>query len=280
MILPRFEYRAARSVDEATTLWSEVDGARYFAGGTDLLPQVRLGALKVPRVVDVKRIAALGAIRETDAGALSIGAAVSLAAVASHPLVRARYQALVMCCEAVGAYPLRNRATLVGNLCNASPAADTAVALLCLEAQVVAQRPGGTRTLPLAGFFLGPRRSALEPGELVTEVLLPASTAGMKASYQRLSRRQGMDLATVAVLVAHAPAAGHRVALVAVAPTPLRVPTAEALLDREGPAAARRAGEVARAAASPITDVRGSAEYRREMVGVLVARGVSSVAAG
>ncbi|MGV8038932.1 MAG: FAD binding domain-containing protein [Thermoanaerobaculaceae bacterium] len=282
MLLPSFAFSTARSVEEALELWACLPDAAYFAGGTDLLPQLRLGKRAHRNLIDLKRIASLSRIRETEAG-LAVGAAVPLADIARHPAVRERYPLLVECCRRVGAWPLQNRATLAGNICNASPAADTAVALLTLEASVVAVSTGGERTVPVTGLFRAPGQTCLHPGELVTEVVLPPTSAGWHGSYQRLSRRQGMDLATVGVLVASSNGGApprHRVALAAVAPTPLRVADAEALLDREGPRAARRAAELARDQCQPITDLRGSAEYRREMVGVLVARGVAALNGG
>ncbi len=284
-MLPSFEYRPAHTVAEALRLWAEAPGARYLAGGTDLLPQLRLGRLRVPRVVDVKPIPHLSEIRRDPDGSVHIGSAVTLATVAAHPELRARYGILVDCCLEVGAYALRHRATLAGNLCNASPAADTAVALLALDAEVVAATPGGDRRLPLANFFEGPGRCRLEPGALVTGVVLPPAAQPWAGSYARISRRQGMDLATVGVLVARAPdgqSPRYRVALCAVAPTPVRAAEAEALLQRAGctPQTALQAAALAEQAARPITDVRGTAEYRREMVRVLVRRGLEALAAG
>ncbi|HNX50798.1 MAG TPA: xanthine dehydrogenase family protein subunit M [Thermoanaerobaculaceae bacterium] len=282
MLLPSFTFSSARSVEEALELWAHLPGAAYLAGGTDLLPQLRMGKRTHRNLIDIKRIASLSEIRETDAG-LAIGAAVPLADIARHRTVRQHYPLLAECCRRVGAWPLQNRATLAGNICNASPAADTAVALLALEADIIVVRPGDERTLPVTGLFRGPGQTCLEPGDLVAEVVLPRASAGWHGSYERLSRRQGMDLATVGVLVACSNGGSpprHRVALAAVAPTPLRVADVEALLDREGPRAARRAGELARDCCRPITDLRGSAEYRREMVGVLVARAVVALNGG
>jgi carbon-monoxide dehydrogenase medium subunit len=278
MLLPRFEYRAARTVDEAMSLWAEKPGARFMAGGTDLIPQMRLRR-KVSRVVDLKGIATLNDIKETDAG-LSIGAAVSLSALCAHQAVRERYPILVSCASEVGAYALRNRATLAGNVCNSSPAADTSVALLALGAKIVAAGPKRSRTLAIEEFFKGPGKNALEEGELVTEILLPKSAAGFHGRYYRQSRRRGMDLATVAVLVAKAAGAQpqYRIGLVAVAPTTLRVREAEELLEKEGAGAVARAAEITRLACSPITDARGTAEFRREMVGTLTARGLAALA--
>ncbi|MBN1773107.1 MAG: FAD binding domain-containing protein [Deltaproteobacteria bacterium] len=274
------EFRTARSTAEATALWAEVPDAYYLAGGTDLLIQMRLGRRSPARLIDLKRIPGLSAIEVRGDGALSIGACVPLGVIAAHPEVRARYPLLAECCLAVGSYPVRNRATMAGNVCNASPAADTAAALLALEAAVEASGPNGDVVLPLAGFFQGPGKTVLPAGALVTALVLPAKAAGCRGSFHRLSRRRGVDLATLGVLVGRHAAGGagaHRVVLTAVAPTPLRVPAAEALLDRQGAAAAAQAAEAARAACKPIDDVRGTAQYRREMVGVLVARAAAAL---
>lgn len=275
---PDLDYVVPASVGEAVALRSGAPGAAFLLGGTDLLPQLRAGRKAPTLLVDLKRVPGLGAIRELPDGSISIGAAVPLADVEADPGVARRFPLLVECVKTVGAWPLRQRATLAGNVCNASPAADTAVALLALDAVVNATGSDGSRAIPIGGFFLGPGKTALAPGELVTDVVLPAASAGFHGSYLRLSRRKGMDLATVGVLVGKANGTGparHRVALAAVFPTPLRVAAAEALLDAEGTqAGARAAAEAALAACRPITDARGSAEYRREMVGVLVRRGL------
>ncbi|MGC4114992.1 MAG: xanthine dehydrogenase family protein subunit M [Myxococcales bacterium] len=280
MLLSRFEYRTAKTVREATSLWSEVPGSKYLAGGTDLLPQMR-ARHHVARVVDLKRIPELNEIRKTADGGFSIGSVVTMAAVAAHPEISKKYVALIQCIEEVGAWPLRNRATLAGNVCNASPAADTSIALLALEASVGIDGPKGARKVALSEFFKGPGKTVLEGGEIVTEILLPATTADWAGKYLRLSRRKGMDLATVGVLVTRANGKGpHRVALAAVAPTPLRVRQAEEVLDGDGLTAStiQKAAQLATVACSPITDVRGTAEYRREMVGVLTARGLNALA--
>lgn len=273
------DYLAPSAVDDAVALRASRPSAAYLLGGTDLLPQMRSGRRSPGTLIDLKRIAELHEIRENADGGLSIGAAVPLADVETHPAVLARFPLLAECSRTVGAWPLRQRATLAGNVCNASPAADTTVALLALGAVVNVASTTGRLAMTVSELFLGPGQTALMPGDLVTDVVLPGAATGFRGSYQRLSRRKGMDLATVGVLVAKrdgAPAS-WRVALAAVAPTPLRVAAAEALLEAKGASAAREAAELAVAACRPITDLRGSAEYRREMVGVLVRRGVESL---
>jgi carbon-monoxide dehydrogenase medium subunit len=273
-------YVTPATVQEACSKWAESSGAFYLAGGTDLLPQMRQGRHAPELLVDLKRIDELKEIRLTAEGKLSVGAAVPLARIARNETVKKKYPILAECALAVGSYPLRNRATMAGNICNASPAADTAAALLALDAEVVVKGPTGGRTIAIGDFFLGPGKPALKKGELVTEVSLPAETAGCVGRYLRLSRRRAVDLATVAVLVArHASGSSHRVCLVATAPTPKRAVEAEKVFDQEGlgSGAARRAAEAAVAASSPIDDVRGTATYRRKMVSVLTERAAAEL---
>jgi len=292
MLLPDLSYLRARTVEEALALHSEKPQARFMAGGTDLLPQTRAGkcspvhrgggSLPPRTVIDVKYIPELAEIRGTGDGSLAIGAAASVAAVAGHPEVRRHYPVLADCCLSLGSYPLRNRATVAGNICNASPCADTAAALLALDARVAAVGPKGRREIGIGDFFENPGQTSLLAGELVVDVILPEKSRGARGHYGRIARRRAVDISTVAVLVACI--AGrepeHRVALLSVAPTPLRVTGAEELLDQKGPDAAAQAAEISMSVCNPIDDVRGTADYRRAMVGVLTERGVSALAAG
>ncbi len=233
------DYLAPTTVDEAISL-KATPGTAWLLGGTDLLPQMRAGRKAPERLVDLKRIPGLHEIREVADGGLSIGAAVPLADVETHPGVLEHFPLLAECAKTVGAWPLRQRATLAGNLCNASPAADTAVALLALDAEVKVVSTAGRRSIPIREFFLGPGLAALLPGDLVTEIVLPGASAGFRGSYLRQSRRKGMDLATVGVLVGKSNGtlpARWRVALAAVAPTPLRLRAVEELLEAKGIAA-------------------------------------------
>lgn len=283
MSLPTWDYHRPRDLQEAISLHSGGPEARYLAGGTDLLPRVRFhDAEPLPRrLIDLKGVATLSGIREEPDGDLSIGACCSVAAVAAHRLVRERYPMLGECCQALGSYPLRHRATIGGNLCNASPCADTAAALLALEAVLVACGPQGLREIPIQGFFLAPGKSLLESREILEAVRLPTTSAFGRGHYGRLARRRSLDISTVAVLVAELPRAlpRYRIALLSVAPTPLRVTEAERLLEQDGLAAASQAAELARQVCRPISDLRGTAEYRRAMVPVLVERGLAALAA-
>ncbi|MBN2493292.1 MAG: FAD binding domain-containing protein [Deltaproteobacteria bacterium] len=274
-----FSYLRPGSVDEALAMWAGQARPAFLAGGTDVLPRARreggIGAL-----IDLKRIPELDRIEQGGDGGLAIGAACTVHRVAVHPLVRERYPVLSACLSQLGSFPIRNRATLAGNICNASPCADGAPALLALEAVLELRAAGGAqRTLSIGDFFRGPGETALRPGELLCRILLPAGSAGARGSYQRLARRRAVDISSVAVLVARL-AAGerrHRICLSSVAPTPLRAVEAERVLDAEEPDSVERAAELAMAACAPIDDLRGSAAYRRRMVGALLGRAVDEL---
>jgi len=271
------DYLVPSSVEEAVALRAASAGAAYLLGGTDLLPQMRAGTKAPGQLIDLLVLATAQEVRETADGGLSIGAAVVMADVEVHPAVLGRFPLLAECIRTVGAWPLRQRATLGGNVCNASPAADAAVALLALDAAFHVVSAEGRRSIPAGSFFRGPGQTALLPGELLTDLVLPGGAAGFRGRYLRLSRRKGMDLATVGVLVGKSSGTAPdrwRIGLAAVAPTPLRVAAAEERLEAKGAAAAEEAAALAVAACRPISDLRGSAEYRRDMVGVLVRRGV------
>ena len=277
-----FEYLAPRTLDEAIGLLAQRGAeARPLAGGTDLVVQMKEAATRFPypaAVVNLSRVAELKGIDFSESAGLRIGAGATMMEIAEHPLIRERYQALAAGAGVVGSIQTMNMATLGGNLCNAAPSADTAPPLLALEAQAIIAGPHGRRTLPLEEVFVGPGLTALEAGELLVEVIVPAPASGSGSAYQRHTPRKQMDIAVVGV------AAGltlqgeriqrARIALGAVAPTPVRARGAEAAL--EGQSATEgvftRAAEIAAGECSPITDVRGTAEFRRHLVRVMAER--------
>jgi CO/xanthine dehydrogenase FAD-binding subunit len=233
-----------------------------------------------PAVISIKRIPELGRI-EVGASAVRLGALTTLAALIEHPIIRAEYPILPFTARYMGSPAIRHLATVGGNLCNASPAADLSPVLLVLDAEVGIVGPGGARRLALDQFFRGPGRTALGADELLAWLEFPRKHDGWTVRYERLDVRRAMDIAIVGVALALRRAgtrvAEARLALGAVAPTPLRVPAAEAALVEGGlePAAVERAAGLAMAAARPIDDVRATAEYRREMVGALVRRALA-----
>jgi carbon-monoxide dehydrogenase medium subunit len=274
----------ARTADEAIGLLQEHGPqARLIMGGTDLLPGMRDGNQRPRVVIDVKGLPGLRDIAYDGQAGLTIGAAVTMNELAAHPAVQAHYPLLAQSAATVASYQIRNRATLGGNLCNASPCADTAPATLVLEARFILQGPQGERRLPAAEFFRGPGQTSLQAGEMMTAIHLPPAPAEATACYLKLGRCRSGDLSLVgvAVLVYYRETSSSpwgeyifRIGLGSVAPTPLRAIEAEGILAAQGPddAAFALAAEKAMAAASPISDVRGTAEYQRAMVRTLTLR--------
>lgn len=281
---PPFAYHRPATVEEACRILAREPGAAVLAGGTDLMVHVRQPwrGRRPPAVVNVKRIAGLDAIGVADS-VVRLGALTSLAVLIEHPVIRAEYPVLPFAARYMGSPAIRNLATVGGNLCNASPAADLPPVLLVLDAEVGVAGPAGERRVPLERFFLGPGRTVLAPDELLIWIEIPRRRPPWVVRYERLDVRRAMDIAIAAVALAVGPdgpgGPEARVALCAVAPTPLRVRDAEAVLAAEGLAdgAIVRAAELAMAAARPVDDVRATAEYRRDMVGVLVRRGLEAL---
>jgi carbon-monoxide dehydrogenase medium subunit len=265
-------------------LQEEGEGARLLMGGTDLLPGLRDGAFRPRLVIDVKGLPGMKvAAYDPDRG-LTVGAAVTMNELARHQQVQTHYPLLAQAAVAVASYQVRNRATLGGNLCNASPCADTAPACLVLEAELALYGPQGDRRLPAAAFFRGPGRTALQPGEMLTAIHFPAPPAGSAARYLKLGRCRTGDLSLVGVAVLGYPdgaEGGHhfRIGLGSVAPTPIRAAEAEAYLEGHpaGEEAFAVAAERAMAVANPISDVRGTADYQRAMVRILTLRALREV---
>jgi carbon-monoxide dehydrogenase medium subunit len=278
--LPSFDYVRATTAGQVVEVLAEHgDQARLLMGGTDLFPGLREGRLRPRLVVDVKAVPGLRAVRYSPEAGLSVGAAVTMNELARHPDVRSQYPLLALAAGAVASYQIRNRATIGGNVCNASPCADMGPAVLVLEAGLALHGPGGERRVPAGEFFLGPGKTALQPGEFLTAVHFPSPSPGTVARYRKLGRCRSGDLSLVAVAVvafASGTPSGYefRLGLGSVAPTPIRARGAEALLAAQAldDESLVQAAELARAASSPITDVRATAEYQQEMVRNLALR--------
>ncbi|QFG03810.1 FAD binding domain-containing protein [Tepidiforma bonchosmolovskayae] len=278
-----FDYARPGSLAEALALASNGRRALFLAGGTDVIVQLREGRRSCDLLIDLKHVPELTSITVGPSGALEIGAAVALAEIYEHPVVRRDFPALVDAASIIGGIAIQSRATLGGNLCNASPAADSSPALMALGATLRIAGPAGERTLPVADFFVGPGQNALQPGEILVSVRIPPLPPRSAAFYHRFIPRNEMDIAVASSGVCFAlddagRIADARVALGAVAPTPILVPAArDALLGREpGAEAFAAAGEAARAAARPIDDMRGSVAQRRHLAGVLTVRALEN----
>lgn len=259
-----------------------------LAGGTDLMPQSHAGRVALKRgLLNIRRVPGLEAI-ERDGGTVRIGALVTIGRLLGDPLVRTHFGILADACDHFASDQLRNAATLGGNVCNASPAGDTLVPLLVLDAEAeLASKPDGavvTRRVPLADFFVGPGRTTRRPEELLCAIRLPVPPAGFVARFFKFGTRPALDISAVAIGVggvrAGSKLTGVRVAYGAVAPVPMRAPRTEAALEGvplDADAIARVAG-VARDEVRPIDDVRASAWYRRELVFNLTRRMLGDVA--
>ncbi|NLF11456.1 MAG: xanthine dehydrogenase family protein subunit M [Anaerolineaceae bacterium] len=278
--LPSFDYLRAATASQVVELLQEHGAeARLLMGGTDLFPGLREGRLRPRLVVDVKGVPGLREVRYAPEDGLTVGAAVTMNELVRHPDVRAHYPLLALAAGSVASYQIRNRATIGGNVCNASPCADTSPAALVLEASLNLHGPGGERRVPAGEFFLGPGRTVLQAGEFLTAIHFPPPHPGAVARYRKLGRCRSGDLSLVAVaLLAYADGtpSGYefRLGLGSVAPTPIRAREAEAHLASQpaGEESLVRAAELACAASSPITDVRATAAYQRDMVRNLALR--------
>ena len=274
----RFDYREARTIDEAVETLSRDDGGRVVAGATDVLIRWRQGVWQPRYVLNIKRIAGLDGVQYDPAKGLRLGALTKVRTLEQHPLIRQHYPALAQAAAAFAGVQIRNLATVGGNVCNASPAGDTLPALLAYDAVCHIVGPDSARVAPLAEFFQGPSQTALQPAELLVELRLPPPLPHTGALYIKHSPRHSMDIATVGVAAVVSLENGVcrqvRMALGAVAPTVIRAAEAEALLTGQAPEAARlqQAAQAAEAAARPIDDIRGAAAHRRAVVAPLAQR--------
>ncbi len=274
-----FRYEAPTTLDEALALLAGGNGeVRILAGGTDLIVQMQSGVQRPQLLVDLKRIPETRRI-QLESDGLRLGAAVSAAEVREHPELRKAYPGLVEALELIGSEQIQGRATVGGNLCNASPAADSVPALVAVGAHCAIVGPAGERTLPVEEFMLAPAKTALQSGELLVELRVPAPLPRSADAYLRLIPRSEMDIAVVGAGVRVAldgdgRCSDARVALGAVGPTVLLVPeAAQALIGSTLDAAAlEQAARAASSAAQPIDDKRGPAAYRRRIAGVLTRR--------
>lgn len=275
-----FDYAAPVSLRDAIAQLAQHNGsARPLAGGTDLIDQMRMGRHTPGVVVDVKKIAELNVL-SVDGQGLHVGAAVPCSRIYGNSQVVSDYSALADSCHIIGGVQIQSRATIGGNLCNSGPAADSTPSMIALGAVAVIAGPNGTREVPVESFCTGPGKNVLQPGELLVEVRFPTRPAHSGSHYRRLIPRNEMDIAIVGVgasVVLDASGGtfvSARIGLGAVAPTPLLAAAAGESLagqpvnDDSLEQAARLAQEIA----SPITDMRGTREYRIHVTGVLVRR--------
>jgi carbon-monoxide dehydrogenase medium subunit len=282
------DYVAPKTVAEAcAALAAKGDKARCLAGGTDIIVQVRENRRDIDLFVDIKNIPEVNELTYDPQRCLRLGAAVPCYRIYENAQVAKAYPGLIDAVELVGGIQIQSRASVGGNLCNASPAADTIPPLIALEAVALIAGPSGTREVPVENFCTAPGKTVLQRGEFLVSLRLPPPKPHSGAHYLRFIPRNEMDIAVVGAGAAvtldasKARCLAARVALAAVAPTPLLVPEAGAALV-DGPlkdALIDKAAALARAAAKPISDMRGDADYRRHLVGVLVKRALHAAIA-
>jgi carbon-monoxide dehydrogenase medium subunit len=272
----RFDYLEPRTLQEAISLLSRHGcAAKLIAGGTDLLNEIRNKNITPAYFIDIGAIPGLDSLTYDDHGTLSIGALATLRAVETSAQVKKYHTVISQAAGQIGSIAIRNVGTIAGNLCHASPAADMAPSLLALGAKAKIVGPAGERTVALDDFFAGPGRTVLVNGDMLVEIRVPAMPPQAKAVYLKHAIRGAADLSIVGVAVMARLEDGCcrnvKIALGAVAPTPMRARISESVLEGKklDHALIENAGRAASDECRPITDMRASADYRREMVKVL-----------
>lgn len=271
-------YHAPQSLDEAAALLRANEGSHVLAGGTDLLIQMRSGMKPAQCIVDIKAIPGMTDVA-MDASGLTLGAAAPAQSVTERDDIKAVYPGIVESIDLIGSTQVQGRCSVGGNLCNSSPAADTVPALIASSTVCNISGPAGDRQVPVDAFNTGPGKNCLEPGEILTSLFIPAPAARSADAYLRFIPRTEMDIAVVGAGVAltldeDGTCIAARVAIGAVAPTALLVPeAAKALIGSKlDEAALEAASAAASSAANPISDKRGSADFRCTVVGVMTKR--------
>jgi CO/xanthine dehydrogenase FAD-binding subunit len=281
--LPSFEYHAPASIQEALECLSQCAGkAKVFAGGTDLLVSMKKREQVPEHLINLKGIEGLNAIRYDEKQGLAIGGLATIGDIERSQIVKEKFTALWDAVNVMAAPQVRNLGTIGGNLCSAVPSADMAPPLIALGASVRLLGAKGERSVPVESFFKGPGESVLKADEILVEVLVPNPPENSGGAYFKLMRRNAMDLALVGAAVFlrinkdKKVCQEARIALGAVAPTPMRARKAEQVLVGRAVSeeTAKEAGNTARLEAKPISDIRASEAYRKDMVGVLTQRAI------
>jgi CO/xanthine dehydrogenase FAD-binding subunit len=274
------------SLQEASRLLKDKGaGGRFLAGGTDLVIAIKEKGLIPKYVVDLKKIPGLSGIRENAGGSITIGALTTMREIETDPVLNTKYPFLCQSAAEVGSIQIRNRATVGGNMANATPSADVAPSLIVLNATAKIGGGDGQRIVALEEFFRGPGQTIMNADEILSEIIIPKTSPQLVGEYIKFSPRDMMDLAYVGIAVAYNITAdnhcsGVRIVLGAVAPTPIHARNAEAMLEGQllTEELAAKAGAEAARESKPISDVRSSADYRRAMVGAMTKRALLNAA--
>lgn len=275
-MLSTFDYFKPKNISEAVQYLARKEDTYVLAGGTDLMILLRRNIIDAKHILDIKSIPETKVFQYEEGKGMTIGASVVVNCLLDSDIVKQKYPALYDGCATLASFQLRNRATLVGNLCNASPGADLPPALLVYNTTVHIAGPEGTREVKLTDFFTGVKRTVLKKGEIVVSVHIPDPGTGDRSVYLKQSRLKGHDLATVGVACRRSGDGKVAIAIAAVAPTPLRLYALEDTIHQRGLSEETidRAAEEIKAHIHPISDVRSSAEYRLHIASVLLKRGL------
>ena len=281
--LPRFDYLAPKTIEDCIALLAQYgQKAEMLAGGTDLIPLMKWGETKPEYVIGLSQIPDLDEIQFIMTTGLKLGALTKIVEIEQSNIINEHYPVLARAASVLGSVEIRNRGTVGGNLCNAAPSAEMAPPLLVLGAKAVIASEKGERDIPLEDFFVGPGKTVLSNGEILVRLEVPPMKSHSAGEYIKLGIRKAMDIAVVGVAALIILEPGNntckeaRLALGAVAPTPIRAREAEGVLggknlDEE---IIESAAETASKEASPVTDIRASEEYRRDMVRVLTRQAI------
>lgn len=263
-MLSKLDYVKPKTLEEAVDFLGNHPETKVLAGGTDLIVLLRRNLLITDHILDIKGIEGLDRLEYKKGEGLYIGAAVLVNEIAESPMIQGKYRALYQAAGALASHQLRNRATLVGNICNASPGADLSSPLLVFNAKVHIQGPKGKRVLEIEDFFTGVKKTALEKGEIVIGISLPEVSEGDTSYFKKQSRVKGHDLATVGISIRRTPEKETLVGMAAIAPTPIRLRELEKKLKKRdfNEETAEWLKVEIKNHVKPISDVRASMEYR------------------
>jgi len=279
--MQEFEYVAPNTLSEAISLARQYGaGSHFLAGGTDLIVQMKRGIRHPSCLINIKTISELNTISYSEQDGLHIGPLVSHNSLAEHPMIREKYVFLAEAASHVGTFQIRERGTIGGNICNGSPAADTISPLICLTSKLKLQGIGAERVVLVEDFFVGPQETALRSGEILSQIEIPTLPPHTGTAYLKLGKRKALEIAIVGVAalitldLKKEFCVNARISLASVAPRPLPCRKAETILvgQKLEEGIFEHAARAAQEESTPISDLRSSAEYRREMVYVLTKR--------
>ena len=286
MFSPKIEYFTPKTIEEARSLVLKYKGeAKIIAGGTDLVVQMKHKEVLPRHIINIRGISGQDYIVHDEKEGLRIGAMATIRSIEVSPVVREKFNILAQAASELGSAQVRNRATIAGNLCNAAPSAETAPPLIVLGAKAKIMGADGERTVPIENFFTGPGQTVLRPDEILVEIQVPNLLPRSSGVYIKHTIRKALDLAIVGVAVIVTldgdTLSDVKIALGAVAPTPVRATRAEDVLrgNQIDDDLLQKAAQTAFNQCSPIDDIRSSAEYRCKMIKVLVPRAIKQAAA-